>query len=117
MFCMQRRDDNEVFGPICVESMPILQLGKPSGKDSGANQEGFSVKIARTFTIDVWIARELQNKKNQSKFVNDAIKDKLNGSLAEINLTWRQLAIHMKNHPETDRTLCDLLTRLLYSAD
>lgn len=114
---MQRRDDNEVFGPICVESMPILQLGKPSGKDSGANQEGFSVKIARTFTIDVWIARELQNKKNQSQFVNDAIKNRLDGVSADSDLTWRQLAIFLKNHAETDRTLADLLTRLLYSSE
>ena len=88
-------------------------MAKLPHEDSG----GDPMKIARTFTIDVWIARELQNKKNQSGYVNSAIKDKLNSNHAEINLTWRQLAIHMKNHPETDRTLSDLLTRLLYSSD
>jgi hypothetical protein len=35
------------------------------------------MKINRTYSIDVWIARELQNKSNQSRFVNDAIREKL----------------------------------------
>ena len=75
------------------------------------------MKVNKTYSIDLWIAREVQEKKNQSRFVNDAIKDKLNGSLSEINLTWRQLAMHLKNHPETDRTLNDLLSKLLYSSE
>jgi len=75
------------------------------------------MKIARTFTIDVWIARELQNKNNQSAYVNTAIKEKLDDATKELNLTWRQLAMHLKNHPETDRTLADLLLRLLYASE
>ena len=75
------------------------------------------MKIARTFTIDVWVARELQNKHNQSAYVNSAIKDKLDDATKELNLTWRQLAMHLKNHPDTDRTLADILLRLLYATD
>ena len=75
------------------------------------------MKIARTFTIDVWIARELQNKNNQSAYVNSAIKEKLDDATKELNLTWRQLAMYLKNHPETDKTLADILLRLLYAAN
>ena len=38
------------------------------------------MKINRTYSIDHWIAVELQKKPNQSRFVNDAIKTKLDGS-------------------------------------
>ena len=35
------------------------------------------MKIARTYTIDVDVAKDLQQKYNQSQFVEDAIKAKL----------------------------------------
>ena len=38
------------------------------------------MKINRTYSIDHWIAVELQRKSNQSRFVNDAIKAKLESS-------------------------------------
>ena len=38
------------------------------------------MKINRTYSIDHWIAVELQKKPNQSRFVNDAIKAKLESS-------------------------------------
>jgi len=38
------------------------------------------MKINRTYSIDHWIAVELQKKSNQSRFVNDAIRAKLESS-------------------------------------
>ena len=44
------------------------------------------VKIARTYTIDVDVARDLKQKYNQSQFVEDAIKAKLYPSSVAMKL-------------------------------
>lgn len=71
------------------------------------------MKINRTYSIDHWIAVELQKKPNQSRFVNDAIKNKLDGgskTLEEAGV--RSLMIFLKNHKD-----CDQFTkRLMESA-
>ena len=44
------------------------------------------MKTARTFTIDIDVAKDLRQKHNQSQFVEDAIKAKLYPSHARIAL-------------------------------
>ena len=41
------------------------------------SKKGGTMKIARTYTIDVHVATDLKQKHNQSQFVEDAIKAKL----------------------------------------
>jgi hypothetical protein len=50
---------------------------------------GDSMKVARTFTIDLLVATELRDVKNQSAFVNAAVKARL-AALAneQPELTW-----------------------------
>ena len=62
------------------------------------------MKINRTYSIDHWIALELQKKSNQSRFVNDAIKNKLDGGgklLEDAGV--RSLMIFLKNHKDCDQ--------------
>lgn len=62
------------------------------------------MKVNRTFSIDLWIVKELKDKRNQSQFVCDAIKSKLDGNNdrtlegAEV----RSLMIYLKNHKDCD---------------
>ena len=62
------------------------------------------MKINRTYSIDHWIAVELQKKPNQSRFVNDAIKNKLDGGSKSIEEAGaRSLMIYLKNHKDCDK--------------
>ena len=62
------------------------------------------MKINRTYSIDHWIAVELQKKPNQSRFVNDAIKNKLDdGSILIEEAGARTLMIYLKNHKDCDQ--------------
>ena len=61
------------------------------------------MKINRTYSIDHWIAVELQKKHNQSRFVNDAIKYQLDNTYQDISdASVKSLTIFLKNHPKCD---------------
>jgi hypothetical protein len=50
-----------------------MPLGILSGEDSG----GDKVKITRSFTLDYHLCQELKKQKNQSQFVEAAVREKL----------------------------------------
>lgn len=50
-----------------------MSLGIVPGEDSGGNQ----MKITRSFTLDYLVCLELKKQKNQSKFVEEAVREKL----------------------------------------
>jgi|TARA_R110000823_G_scaffold296550_2_gene416548 ribosomal 50S subunit-associated protein YjgA (DUF615 family) len=75
------------------------------------------MKVNRTFSIDLWLAKELLDKRNQSQFVCDAIKDKLDG--IDSNLTGagvKSLMIFLKGHPECDPFIKQALESSLRAA-
>lgn len=73
------------------------------------------MKVNRTFSIDLWIVKALQDKRNQSQFICDAIKTKLDGA-DDRNIeecSQRTLMIYLKNHPDTDSFLKRVLEQVL----
>ena len=61
------------------------------------------MKVNRTFSIDLWIAKELKDKRNQSQFVCDAIKYKLDNTHMDISdASVSSLMIWLKNHPNCE---------------
>ncbi|AXQ65457.1 MAG: hypothetical protein [Circular genetic element sp.] len=69
------------------------------------------MKVNRTFSIDLWIAKELRDKRNQSQFVCDAIKSKLDYSetydISEASAD--SLMIWLKGHPDCDPFIKEML--------
>ena len=64
---------------------------------------GEKMKINRTYSIDHWIAVELQKKSNQSRFVNDAIRAKLDGFTLDLSqATTFQLMVSLENRSDVD---------------
>lgn len=75
------------------------------------------MKVNRTFSVDLWIVKALQDKRNQSQFVCDAIKDKLDG--IDSNLSGagvNSLMIFLKGHPECDPFIKQALEASLRAA-
>jgi hypothetical protein len=76
------------------------------------------MKVNRTFSIDLWIAKELRDKRNQSQFVCDAIKSKLDYSetydISEASVA--SLMIFLKNHPNCDPFIKETLETSLRAA-
>jgi hypothetical protein len=72
------------------------------------------MKVNRTFSVDLWIVKALQDKRNQSQFVCDALKSKLDGNddLTLENAEVRSLMIFLKNHKDCD----PFISRALKSA-
>ena len=76
------------------------------------------MKVNRTFSIDLWIVKELKDKRNQSQFVCDAIKTKLDGSSGSLGVAdapTRQLMAALMARddcePFVKRVLLQVLTR------
>lgn len=61
------------------------------------------MKINRTYSVDHWVALELQKKPNQSRFVNDAIKAKLDGFTLDLSqATTFQMMVSLENRTDCD---------------
>ena len=74
------------------------------------------MKINRTYSIDHWIAVELQKKSNQSRFVNDAIRAKLessNGSIGVGEAPVRQLMAALTAREDCDPFIKQILMQSL----
>ena len=57
-----------------------MRLDVTSGEDSGddgSHQEANEVRITRSFTLDYSVCAELKKQKNQSRFVESAVRAKL----------------------------------------
>ena len=75
------------------------------------------MKVNRTFSIDLWIVEELKAKRNQSQFVCDAIKYKLDDTYMDISdASVSSLMIWLKNHPECDSFIKETLETSLRAA-
>ena len=69
-----------IWTRICAKRVSSLPMAKHSGKDSGASKQErgeISMKVNKTFSIDLWILKEMTGFRNKSQFVCDAIKAKL----------------------------------------
>jgi hypothetical protein len=78
---------------------------------------GDSMKVNRTFSIDFWLVKELLDKRNQSQFVCDAIKDKLDGIDSNLmSASVNSLMIFLKGHPECDPFIKQALETSLRAA-
>lgn len=100
MFFVWGGDENCVSNWICGEKVYEMWMGISSSEDSG----GDSMKINRTFSIDLWIVKELRDKRNQSQFVCDALKSKLDGDHDKTlnDAGARSLMIYLKAHEDCD---------------
>ena len=59
-----------------------MPLGEHPRQDSGADK----MKITRSFTLDYLVCLELKKQKNQSRFVEDAVREKLKSDLAKLKI-------------------------------
>lgn len=73
------------------------------------------MKVNKTFSIDLWILKEMTGFKNKSQFVCDAIKAKLsrNTPVSIGNMSARQIMSVLRDHSDCDPFLKRVLEQSL----